>query len=74
MKMLKFFILAFVSLSVAQEPFRSLENTVGYIIIQRGTQIENYIVTEEKDGSVRLVKTVRNPKEFLRKSDEAVKR
>ncbi len=74
MVIIQFLILAFASLLVAQEPFRSLENTVGYIVIQRGTQTENYIVTEEKDGSVKLVKTVKNPKEFLKKSDEGVKR
>lgn len=71
---MQFLILFLVCISVAQEPFRSLENTVGYIIIQKGAQTESYIVTEEKDGSVRLVKTAKNPKEFLRKSEEGAKR
>ncbi len=53
-----------------REPFQSFEGTVGYMVVERGGRVENYIVVEERDGSVRLVKVNRNPSKFLKKSEE----
>lgn len=67
-------LLGFVHVLLAQEPFQGLENTVGYIVIERGSKMENYVVTEEKDGSVKLIRTPKNPKDFLNKVDEGTKK
>ncbi len=67
-------MLAFMSTLSAREPFQGFEGTVGYMVVEKGGKVENYIVVEEKDGSVRLVKVNRNPSEFLKKSEEGGKK
>lgn len=59
-----------ISTSLAQQPFQSLEGAIGYIVVERGGRVENYLVLESKDGSVRLVKVERNPGQFMRKTEE----
>jgi hypothetical protein len=68
MRLMVFLVLS--SLALAQQPFQSLEGAVGYIIIEKNGKVENYVVVEGKDGSVRAVKTDRKPSEFLRKTEE----
>lgn len=58
------------SVSLAQQPFQSLEGAVGYIVVERGGRVENYIVLENKDSSVRVVKVERNPGQFMKKTEE----
>ena len=53
----------------AREPFTDLEGVVGYVVVEKKGKVENYMVVEGKDGSVRMIKTEKNPKEFLKKAD-----
>lgn len=46
--------------------FRALR-AVGYIVVERGRKVENYVVIEGKDGSVRAVKVDKNPSQFMKK-------
>ncbi|WP_448587256.1 hypothetical protein [Thermocrinis sp.] len=61
-------------LGYAREPFTDLENVVGYIVVERKGRVENHMVVEGKDGSVRTVKVERNPREFLKKSDDGTQK
>ena len=66
-------LLSFVY-TFAREPFQSLEGVVGYIVLEKGGKVENYLVVEEKDGSVRVVKTEKSPNMFLRKTEDEGKK
>ena len=65
--------LGMFSLAVA-EPFQSLEGTVGYIVIEKQGKVENYIVVEDKDGSVKTIKVDKKPSEFIKKTEEEGKK
>jgi hypothetical protein len=56
--------------SYAKEPFTDLEGVVGYIVVEKNGKVENYMVVEEKGGSVKTIKVNRNPKEFLKKTED----
>lgn len=58
----------------AQKPFESMEGAVGYIVIEKAGKTENYVVVEEKDGSVKTLKVTQNPSQFLKKSEEGGKK
>jgi hypothetical protein len=60
--------------SYAREPFTDLEGVVGYIVVEKRGKIENYLVVEEKGGGVKTVKVNRNPKEFLKKTEDGAQR
>jgi len=64
------FLLTCFGFVFAQQPFQSLEGAVGYIVIERQGRVENYIVVEEKDGSVRSIRVDRNPSQFMKKTEE----
>ncbi|MEZ0360826.1 MAG: hypothetical protein ABWK04_02850 [Hydrogenobacter sp.] len=58
----------------AQKPFESMEGAVGYIVIEKAGKTENYVVVEEKDGSVKTLKVNQNPSQFMKKSEEGGKK
>jgi hypothetical protein len=60
--------------SYAKEPFTDLEGVVGYIVVEKNGKIENYMVVEEKGGGVKTIKVNRNPKEFLKKTEDGAQR
>ncbi|QID32494.1 hypothetical protein [Pampinifervens florentissimum] len=64
------FLLTCFGFVFAQQPFQNLEGAVGYIVIERQGKVENYIVVEEKDGSVRNIRVDRNPSQFMKKTEE----
>ncbi len=66
MKKTVILMLAF-GFSFSQQPFQSLEGAVGYIVVERGRKVENYVVIEGKDGSVRAIKVDKNPSQFMKK-------
>ncbi len=70
MKKMLFLLSFFVGVSIAQEPFHSLEGAVGYIVVERGGRVENYVVVENKDGSVKAIRVDRNPSQFMKKTEE----
>lgn len=70
MKPLILMLISSVGFALAQEPFKSLEGTVGYIVMERGGKIENYLVVEEKDGSVKTIKVDKSPSRFMKKTEE----
>ncbi|MCX8164090.1 MAG: hypothetical protein N3D14_01690 [Aquificaceae bacterium] len=70
MKWLPFMLILVTKLAFSQQPFQSLEGAVGYIVVERGGKIENYVVIEEKGGSVKAVKVDKNPARFMRKTEE----
>lgn len=53
----------------AQQPFQSMEGAVGYIVFEKGGRLENYVIVEGKDGSVKAVKVDKNPAQFIKKSE-----
>ncbi|MFN4320152.1 MAG: hypothetical protein ACK4FY_06780 [Aquificaceae bacterium] len=61
--------LIFVGLSYAQNAFQSLEGVVGYIVVEKGGKVENYIVIEDKGGSAKTVKVDKKPSDFLKKTE-----
>lgn len=63
-----------VGVSLSQQPFQSLEGVIGYIVIEKGGRIENYIVVEGKDGTVKTVRVDKKPSEFLKKTEEGGKK
>ena len=69
--MKKFILLPFVALGISfsQDPFQNLEGAVGYVIIEKRGKVENYIVVQGKDGSVKTIKVDKNPSQFLKKED-----
>ena len=70
MKLIILLLISLAGFAVARDPFKSLEGTVGYIVIERGGRIENYLVVEEKDGSVRTIRVDKNPARFMKKTEE----
>ncbi|MCC6063594.1 MAG: hypothetical protein LM570_03580 [Thermocrinis sp.] len=56
--------------SYAKEPFTDLEGVVGYIVVEKKGKVENYMVVEEKGGGVKTVRVNRNPREFLKKTED----
>jgi hypothetical protein len=56
--------------SYAKNPFTELEGVVGYMVVEKRGKIENYIVVEEKGGGVKTIKVNRNPREFLKKTED----
>lgn len=68
--MKRLFLLLAVGTCFAQQPFQNVDGVVGYIVFEKGGKLENYLVVEGKDGSVRAVKVDKNPAQFIRKSEE----
>ncbi|MFN3471738.1 MAG: hypothetical protein ACK4ZR_03945 [Aquificaceae bacterium] len=66
--------LVFVGISYAQNAFQSLEGVVGYIVVEKGGRVENYLVIEDKGGSVKTVKVDKKPSNFLKKTEEGGRR
>jgi hypothetical protein len=52
----------------AKEPLTDLEGVVGYMVVEKNGEVENYMVVEEKGGGVKTIKVNRNPKDFLKKT------
>jgi hypothetical protein len=69
---MRFLFLLFVVFlySYAKEPFTDLEGVVGYMVVEKNGKVENYMVVEEKGGGVKTIKVNRNPKEFLKKTED----
>ena len=72
--MRKLLLLSLIGVSFAQNPFESKEGVVGYIVIEKGGKIENYLVVQEKDGRVKTVRVSENPSRFLNRTEEGEKR
>jgi hypothetical protein len=69
------FLLSMVFLySYAKEPFSDLEGVVGYMVVEKNGKVENYMVVEEKGGGVKTIKVNRNPKEFLKKTEDGAQK
>jgi len=69
-----FLILIVFLYSYAKDPFTDLEGVVGYIVVEKRGKVENYMVVEEKGGGVKTIKVNRNPKEFLKKTEDGTQR
>jgi len=69
-----FLLLVVFLYSYAKDPFTDLEGVVGYIVVEKRGKVENYIVVEEKGGGVRTIKVNRNPKEFLKKTEDGTQK
>lgn len=65
-------ILCFAYFVFAQQPFKSLEGLVGYIVLEKDGKVENYAVVEGKDGSVKTLKVDSKP--MLKKAEEGGQR
>ena len=65
-----FLLLVVFLYSYAKNPFTDLEGVVGYIVVEKRGRVENYIVVEERGGGVKTIKVNRNPKEFLKKTED----
>jgi hypothetical protein len=73
--MMLLFILLMVFLhSYAKDPFTDLEGVVGYMVVEKNGKVENYMVVEEKGGGVRIIKVNKNPKEFLKKTEDGTQK
>jgi hypothetical protein len=69
------FLLSIIFLySYAKEPFSDLEGVVGYMVVEKNGKVENYMVVEEKGGGVKTIKVNRNPKEFLKKTEDGAQK
>ena len=69
------FLLSMVFLySHAKEPFSDLEGVVGYMVVEKNGKVENYMVVEEKGGGVKTIKVNRNPREFLKKTEDGAQK
>jgi len=69
------FLLSIIFLySHAKEPFSDLEGVVGYMVVEKNGKVENYMVVEEKGGGVKTIKVNRNPKEFLKKTEDGAQK
>jgi hypothetical protein len=69
------FLLSIIFLySYAKEPFTDLEGVVGYMVVEKNGKVENYMVVEEKGGGVRIIKVNKNPKEFLKKTEDGTQK
>jgi len=69
-----FLLLVVFLYSYAKDPFTDLEGVVGYIVVEKRGKVENYMVVEEKGGGVKTIKVNRNPKEFLKKTEDGTQR
>jgi len=69
-----FLLLVVFLYSYAKEPFTDLEGVVGYIVVEKKGKVENYMVVEEKGGGVKTIKVNRNPKEFLKKTEDGTQK
>jgi hypothetical protein len=69
-----FLILIIFLYSYAKEPFSDLEGVVGYMVVEKNGKVENYMVVEEKGGGVKTIKVNRNPKEFLKKTEDGAQK
>jgi len=69
-----FLLLVVFLYSYAKEPFTDLGGVVGYIVVEKKGKVENYIVVEEKGGGVKTIKVSRNPREFLKKTEDGTQR
>ncbi len=65
-----FLLLVVFLYSYARNPFTDLEGVVGYVVVEKRGKVENYIVVEEKGGGVKTIKVNRNPREFLKKTED----
>jgi hypothetical protein len=74
MRFLFLSLMAVFLYSHAKEPFSDLEGVVGYIVVEKKGKVENYMVVEEKGGGVKTIKVNRNPKEFLKKTEDGTQR
>jgi len=70
MRLLFLLLMAVFLYSYAKEPFTDLEGVVGYMVVEKNGKVENFIVVEEKGGGVKTIKVNRNPKEFLKKTED----
>ncbi|MDT7871974.1 MAG: hypothetical protein RQ844_05645 [Thermocrinis sp.] len=70
MRLLFLLLMAVFLYSYAKEPFTDLEGVVGYMVVEKNGKVENYMVVEEKGGGVKTIKVNRNPKEFLKKTED----
>ena len=73
MKLL-FLLLAVFLYSHAKNPFSDLEGVVGYMVVEKRGKVENYLVVEDKGGGVKTIKVNRNPREFLKKTEDGTQR
>ncbi len=69
-----FLLLVIFLYSYARNPFTDLEGVVGYMVVEKRGKVENYIVVEEKGGGVKTIKVNRNPKEFLKKTEDGTQK
>ncbi|AHE96167.1 hypothetical protein THERU_05320 [Thermocrinis ruber] len=69
-----FLLLVVFLYSYAKEPFTDLEGVVGYMVVEKNGKVENYMVVEEKGGGVKTIKVNRNPKEFLKKTEDGTQK
>jgi hypothetical protein len=69
-----FLLLVVFLYSYAKDPFTDLEGVVGYIVVEKKGKVENYMVVEEKEGGVKTIKVNRNPKEFLKKTEDGTQK
>ncbi|MFN3870616.1 MAG: hypothetical protein ACK4MW_03925 [Aquificaceae bacterium] len=70
MKRVILLLIATLGLSFSQDAFQNLEGAVGYIVIERRGKVENYMVVQGKDGSIRTIRVDKNPSQFLRKEED----
>jgi hypothetical protein len=73
MKLL-FLLLVVFLYSHAKNPFSDLEGLVGYMVVEKKGKVENYVVVEDKGGGVKTIKVNRNPREFLKKTEDGAQR
>jgi len=73
MKLL-FLLLVVFLYSPAKNPFSDLEGLVGYMVVEKKGKVENYVVVEDKGGGVKTIKVNRNPREFLKKTEDGAQR
>jgi hypothetical protein len=73
MKLLFLLLMVFLY-SHAKTPFSDLEGLVGYMVVEKKGKVENYLVVEDKGGGVKTIKVNRNPREFLKKTEDGAQR
>jgi len=73
MKLL-FLLLVVFLYSHAKNPFSDLEGLVGYMVVEKKGKVENYVVVEDKGGGVKTIKVNRNPREFLKKTEDGAQK
>ncbi len=69
-----FLLLVVFLYSHAKNPFSDLEGLVGYMVVEKRGRVENYLVVEDKAGGVKTIKVNRNPREFLKKTEDGAQR